>query len=111
MTADVSWKLMRPLPFVGLAIELNGHTPVYGAAPPTSVGACETSAGNFVQTKTSWTQRARRKARLPKYWAITPGFVSTPALGPLFVHSAEANVPLASVKVGQLSAPAVNMSM
>ena len=48
-------------------------------APPTSVGVAETSAGNFVQTNVSCTQRTRRNAKFEKNCFITPGFVSTPA--------------------------------
>ena len=51
-------------PLFGLEIDWNGHTPVYGAAPPTSVGSFEVSAGNFVQTNVSCTKRERRNARL-----------------------------------------------
>src|SRR5262245_64683795 len=92
MTADVSWKFTRPPPLVGLAIDANGHTPVYGEAPPTSVGVAETSAGNFVHTNVSCTQRVRRNAKLPKNCFITPGFDNTPACTPPLAHSAGVNV-------------------
>ena len=88
-----------------------GHTPVYGEAPPTSTGAPVASAGNRTQSKVSWTQRTRRNARLPKNDAITPGLVSTPALGPPLTHSASVNTEVPSLKVGQLLAGFVNRSM
>src|SRR5260221_13604588 len=109
MTACVSWKLMRP-PLSVPAIDANGHTPVYGAAAPTSVGAAATSAGNFVHTNVSCTHRVRRNAKFDTNCACTPGFVSTPAFGPPFTHSAGVNVTLPSY-VGQLPEDAVNKSV
>src|SRR6476469_8689210 len=113
MTALVSWKSTRPTPplVVVVEIELNGHTPVYGELPPTLVGVVETSAGNFVQTKVSWTQRTRRNAKFEKNCFITPGFVSTPACGPPFAQSAAAKVPAVMSNVGQLPFAFVNRSV
>src|SRR5512140_1673416 len=104
---DTSWKLTRPPPLVGLAMAVNGHTPLYGTAPPTFC-AGPTSAGNRTQSKVSWTQRTRRNARFETNDDITPGLVSTPALGPPFAHSASVNTPVASLKVGQLLLAFVN---
>src|SRR5262249_47561733 len=100
MTACVSWKFTRP-PLSVPAIELNGHTPVYGAAAPTSVGVAETSAGNFVHTNVSCTHRVRRNAKFELYCACTPGLVSTPAFGPPFAQSAAVNT-LVPSNVGQV---------
>src|SRR5690242_555036 len=113
MTADVSWKSTRPVPPLSMvvAIDLNGHTPVYGDVPPTLVGVSETSAGNFTQSKVSWTHRTRRNAKFEKNCFITPGLVSTPAFGPPLVHSAGVNTPVLSSNVGQLPLDAVNRSV
>src|ERR1044071_1389076 len=94
MTADVSRKFTRPPPLSGDEIDLNGHTPVYGDAPPTSTGVDATSAGNFVHTKVSWTQRVRRNAKFEKNCFITPGFVNTPAVGPPLPQAAGVKLPV-----------------
>src|ERR1044071_5539364 len=102
IAAETSWKLTRPPPFVGLAMLLNGHTPSYGAAPPTSVGVADSSTGKRAQSKVSCTKRPRRIARFEKNCFIRPGSVSTPALGPPLVHSAGVKTPVPGVNVGQL---------
>src|SRR4051795_6311730 len=98
IAADTSWKLTRPPPLVGLAMLVNGHTPMYGAEPPTSVGVVEISTGKRRQSNVSWTNRPRRIDRFEKNCFIRPGLVSTPDLGPPLVHSDAAgseNTPVA----------------
>src|ERR1041384_1533316 len=103
---DTSWKLTRPPPLVGLETLLNGHTPRYGAAPPTSVGVVDSSAGNRRQSKVSWTQRTRRNAKFEKNCCCTPGLVWTPTLAPPLVHST--SVIVVPLTVGQLPVCLVN---
>src|SRR5262249_48174945 len=94
IAAVTLWKSTRPPPLLGLAVLLNGQTPRYGAAPWTSTGVFEISAGNCRQSKVSWIQRTRRNPKFEKNCCCTPGLVSTPALGPPFAHSALVNTPV-----------------
>src|SRR3990167_3424939 len=114
ITAAVSWKLIRPT-VVPSEMLVNGHTPVYGEAPPTSVGAAAISIGNLAQSNVSCTHLTRRNARLPKKWAIAPVSVRTPTLGPVPAQSAGVNVAVPTVpsytNVGQVPVVAVNSSV
>src|SRR5688572_9297199 len=88
------------------AIDSNGHGAVYEPAP-FGIGMSESSAGCLRQANVSWKKRLRRKAKAPKYWACTPGSVSTPAvIGPL-VQVPSVKVPVAGSNVGQLLVAAV----
>src|SRR5258705_12838190 len=79
MTDDVSRKSTRPV-VAFPAMLVNGKVPVYGVLPPTSVAVVASSAGNLVHANVSCTQRTRRNARFPKYWACMPGCVSRPTV-------------------------------
>src|SRR4051812_47930275 len=108
MTADTSWKFTRPVERPEML--WNGHTPMYGAAPPTSCGAAPISTGNFAQSNVSWTQRTRRKAKFEKNCFIAPWFEITPACGPVPVQFAAVIVSRFADTVGQLPVDAVNSS-
>src|SRR5215471_6272928 len=69
------------------AMLANGNMPVYGVAPPTSVAVVAISAGNFEHSKTSCSQRTRRKPKFENIFAFIPGCVSTPTVTPPFVQS------------------------
>src|SRR5213078_4555657 len=107
---DTFWKSTRPPPLVGLATLPNGHTPRYGATPPTSVPpVVDSSAGNRRQSNVSWTQRTRRNAKFEKNCCCTPGLVRTPDLGPPLAHST--SVIVVPLTVGQPPVFLVNRSV
>src|SRR5688572_4582183 len=94
------------------AMDANVHGLVNSAAPPTSVGLAEYSAGNLVQANVSCTHITRRKAMFEKKWRITCWLVRTPAgAGAPLAQSAAAKVPVAASSVGHAPEAAVNSSI